>query len=85
MNGRHTAEDLAFLREKGFGDTAEEIERLQAVEDAAKRPSSTGRIDPFKFALESSKPATPEQMRRAGLGPSQSSAAENDCEQEEGA
>ncbi len=35
MNGRHTAEDLAFLREKGFGETADEIERLQAVEDAA--------------------------------------------------
>jgi hypothetical protein len=45
----------------------------------------TGRIDPFKFALKSSRAATPEQMESAGLGPSQSSAAENDCEQDEGA
>ena len=34
MKGRHTAEDLAFLREKGFVETADEIERLQAVEDS---------------------------------------------------
>lgn len=37
MKGRHTAEDLNFLREKGFVETAEEIERLQKVEDLAKR------------------------------------------------
>ncbi len=35
--GRHTAEDLAFLREKGFTETADEIERLHKVEDAANR------------------------------------------------
>ena len=34
MTERHTAEDLAFLREKGFVATAAEIERLHAVEDA---------------------------------------------------
>lgn len=34
---RHTAEDLSFLREKGFTETADEIERLQAIEDAATR------------------------------------------------
>lgn len=37
MKGRHTAEDLAFLREKGFVGTADEIERLHKVEDAANR------------------------------------------------
>jgi hypothetical protein len=35
--GRHTTEDLAFLREKGFVETADEIERLHKVEDAAIR------------------------------------------------
>ena len=35
--GRHTDEDLVFLREKGFVETAEEIERLHKVEDAANR------------------------------------------------
>ena len=35
--GRHTEEDLAFLREKGFTETADEIERLHKVEDAAIR------------------------------------------------
>jgi hypothetical protein len=34
---RHTSEDLAYLRERGFVETADEIERLHKVEDAAKR------------------------------------------------
>lgn len=31
---RHTSEDLAFLRQHGFNQTADEIERLHRVEDA---------------------------------------------------
>ena len=31
--GRHSSEDLAYLRERGFVKTAEEIERLHKVED----------------------------------------------------
>jgi hypothetical protein len=37
MPRRHTAEDLAFLREKGFTETADEIERLQAIEHNASQ------------------------------------------------
>jgi len=33
--GRYTAEDLSYLREKGFVETAAVLERLQKVEDAA--------------------------------------------------
>ncbi len=33
---RHTVEDLAYLRKRGFVETADEIERLHKVEDAAR-------------------------------------------------
>lgn len=48
--GRHTAEDLAFLREKGFVETAEEIERLQKVEDAYTRQRITADHTPARMS-----------------------------------
>lgn len=56
-------------------------------EDAPYRDAA-GRIDPFKFAMKSSKPASREQMEAAGLatpGMSHCSGEENNCEQDEGA
>lgn len=37
MNSRHTSEDLHYLREQGFVQTADEIERLHKVEDTLGR------------------------------------------------
>lgn len=34
---RHSPEDLAFLREKGFTGTADELVRLHKIEDAVAR------------------------------------------------
>jgi hypothetical protein len=56
-------------------------------EDAPYRDAA-GRIDPFKFALKGSRPASREQMIQAGLrtpGIGHGSAEENNCEQDEGA
>lgn len=47
MKGRHAAEDLAFLREKGFTDTAAEIERLhEAIDEALDYLESDARVTP---------------------------------------
>lgn len=37
MAGRHTSEDLHYLREQGFTGAADELERLHKIEDAFSR------------------------------------------------
>lgn len=55
------------------------------IDHDAKYRDAAGRIDPFRFAANSSALPTAEQMKAAGLGSGQCSEAENDCEQDEGA